>query len=270
MDFEQIIYSKQDRIALITLNRPDALNALTPKMVDEWVVALEDAKVDAEVGAVVVTGAGRAFCAGADVKGLAAGDDKSVASAKANLAEDRNFGRFGIQRIPRSLESLDKPYIAAINGAATGGGMDLATMADIRIASERARVGMTHLRMANLSADGGYYFLPRVVGVAKALELVLTAKIIDAQEMLHIGYVSQVVPHDQLMTVTMSLARKLSNGPEVAMQYAKRLVYKGLDSTLDVALEDVESAMLVCRTTEDALEGPRAWLEKREPRFKGK
>lgn len=267
MDLQQIVYTKQDRVALITLNRPQALNALTPRMIDEWVWAIEDAKADPQVRVLVVTGAGRAFCAGADVKGLAGGDDKAVAVTLTNPAEQRNFARLGIQRIPRSLESLDKPYIAAINGAGTGGGMDLATMADIRIASENARVGMTHLRIAALSADGGYFFLPRVVGIAKAMELVLTARLIDAQEMLRIGYVSQVVPALELMSVTMELARKLAHGPSVATQYAKRLLYKGLDSTLDVALEDVESAMLVCQASEDAAEGPRAWVEKREARF---
>lgn len=268
MDLKQITYAKKDRVALITLNRPEALNALTPRMIDEWVWAIEDARADPEVRVLVVTGAGRAFCAGADLKGLSGQQDKAVTSTGKNPSELRGFMRAGIQRIPRALESLDKPYIAAINGAGTGGGMDLATMADIRIASENARVAMTHLKVANLSADGGYYFLPRVVGIAKAMDLVLTARMIDAQEMLRIGYVSQVVSADELMPTVMDLAHKLAYGPAVATQYAKRLLIKGLDSTLDESLEEVEAAMLVAQASDDAAEGPRAWVEKRAPKFR--
>ncbi len=270
MDFEEIIYVKEGGIATITLNRPQTLNALAPSMINEWVMAIEDAKHDDEVKVLIVTGAGRAFCSGADVRGLDAGGDRTVSPVDVSVAERRNFARLGIQRIPRAVEEFEKPYIAAINGPAIGGGMDMASMCDIRIASDRARVGITHLRMGQLSADGGYYFLERIIGVAKTLELAWTARIIDAQEMLEIGYVSKVVPQDELMAATRELATQLANGPAVSIQLAKRLIYRGWESTVDMALEDAEVAMLICQSTEDAREGPRAFIEKREPRFKGR
>ena len=169
MQFSDIEYKKDGRIATITLNRPEVLNALSPTMIDEWVAAIESAKHDDDVRVLVVTGAGRGFCSGADVKALATTPDSL-------LIDRRDQMRKGIQRIPRALESFDKPYIASINGPATGAGFDAATMADIRIASDRARFAINHLRVARLSADGGYYFLTRILGVARTLELVMTSR----------------------------------------------------------------------------------------------
>jgi len=261
--FEEIIYTKEDGVGLVTLNRPHLLNAFSIKMQEEWVAAVEEAKYDDEVRVLVVTGAGRGFCSGADVKSLARREELPVGMR-------RNVERLTVQRLPRALESLDKPYIAAVNGPAVGGGFDVATMADIRIASDRALFSINHLRIALLSADGGYYFLTRVLGLPKTLELVLTRRLFDAQEALALGYVSKVVPHDELMSVTMNMARDLAKGAPVAMQTAKRLIYRCLDQTLDEHLEDMEAAMTIVRGTEDALEGPRAWAEKRVPNFKGR
>src|SRR5581483_8929569 len=134
--------------------------------------------------------------------------------------------------VPRAVALLDKPYIGAINGAAVGAGMDMASQCDIRIASEQARFGMSYARVGLVPGDGGCWYLPRIVGLPKALELIWTADVIDAQEALRIGYVSKVVPADRLMEETMALARRLADGPAVAIQLAKRLVYRGLDSTL--------------------------------------
>jgi enoyl-CoA hydratase/carnithine racemase len=168
------------------------------------------------------------------------------------------------------VATLDKPYIGAINGPAVGAGMDMASMCDIRIAADTARFSMAYVRMALIPGDGGCYFLPRIVGLAKALELIWTGEIVDAQEALRIGYVSEVVPADQLMDRVRQFALKLAKGPAVAMQLAKRLVYRSLETNMSHALELAESAMLVCQTTEDAREGPQAWVEKREPQFKGR
>jgi 2-(1,2-epoxy-1,2-dihydrophenyl)acetyl-CoA isomerase len=186
------------------------------------------------------------------------------------LVENRNFLRDSVQRIPRLLAQMDKPYIAAVNGPAVGAGMDMASLADIRFASQAARFGMTYVRMGIIPGDGGCWLLPRIVGMAKALELIWTGEIIDAEEALRIGYVSKVLPPDELMPYTLEFARKLARGPAVAIQLSKRLAYRGMFTDLDEALEAAQAAMLIAQMTEDAREGPRAFLEKREPQFKGR
>ncbi|GBD13535.1 Short-chain-enoyl-CoA hydratase [bacterium HR24] len=268
MQFEQVIYEKhEDGVAVITLNRPERLNAFTRQMLDEWYAALQDAHLDPDVRAIVVTGAGRAFCTGADVGSGAA---SALMDRARTLVENRNFLRDSVQRIPRLLAQMDKPYIAAVNGPAVGAGMDMASLADIRFASQTARFGMTYVRMGIIPGDGGCWLLPRIVGMAKALELIWTGEIIDAEEALRIGYVSKVLPPDELMPYTLEFARKLARGPAVAIQLSKRLAYRGMFTDLDEALEAAQAAMLIAQMTEDAREGPRAFLEKREPQFKGR
>ena len=267
MQPEQVIYEKADGIATITLNRPERMNAFTRQMLDEWYAALQDAHLDPEVRAVILTGSGRGFCTGADVGAGAAG---ALMQRERSLAENRNFLRDSVQRIPRLVAQMDKPYIAAVNGAAVGAGMDMASMCDIRVASENARFGMTYVRMGLVPGDGGCYYLPRIVGVAKALELIWTGEIIDAQEALRIGYVSAVVPQEELMPYTREFAMRLARGPAVAIQLAKRLVYRGLRTSAEEALEAAQQAILITQSTEDAREGPRAFVEKREPQFKGR
>lgn len=268
MDFEQILYNKSDGIATITLNRPERLNAVTRQMLAEWASALADARDDDDMRVVVVTGAGRGFCSGMDVREAQA--DRPLWDPQASLAQRRHFLRDTVHQVPRTLTSLDKPYIGAINGPAAGAGMDMASMCDIRIAADTARFSMAYVRMGLIPGDGGCYFLPRIVGLAKALELIWTGEIIDAQEALRIGYVSQVVPADQLMDRVRQFALRLAKGPAVAIQLAKRLAYHSLETNMSDALELAESAQLVCQATEDAREGPRAWVEKREPQFKGR
>jgi 2-(1,2-epoxy-1,2-dihydrophenyl)acetyl-CoA isomerase len=267
MDFEQIIYDKSEGVATITLNRPERMNAFTPKMLDEWYAALLDSHTDPEVRAVIVTGAGRGFCSGADVTG---GPLQGLMDRNRTPVENRNFLRDSVQRIPRLAALLEKPYIAAVNGAAVGAGMDMASMCDVRFAAEGARFGMTYVRMGIIPGDGGAYYLPRIVGTARALDLIWTGRLLDAQEALAMGYVSAVTPADGLMAHTRDYALKLARGPAVAIQQAKRLVYRSLDADVDAALDLAQQAMFICQSTEDAREGPRAFAEKREPQFKGR
>jgi 2-(1,2-epoxy-1,2-dihydrophenyl)acetyl-CoA isomerase len=262
MAYKEIIYTVEDYIATITLNRPESLNAFSDTMLSEWADAIESAKPDPKVRAVVVTGAGRGFCSGMDVRGAAG------RGALPPIYARRNYMRLGVHKIPRALESLDKPYIAAINGPAAGAGMDMASMADIRVMSDQARVGMTYVRMGIPPGDAGCYFLPRIVGIAKALELIWSGRMIDAQEALRIGYVSQVFPHDQLMAKTREFCRQFTQAP-VATQYAKRLLWRGIDMFRNINLEMAEMAMLINSTSPDTAEGPRAWVEKREPQWSG-
>ena len=267
MSYEQIIYTQADGIGTITLNRPQVLNAFTPIMIDEWVQAIEAAKLDPEVRVVVVTGAGRGFCSGADVRSFR---DREHTDGNP-VVDGRYWLQHSVHRVPLALRTLDKPYIAAVNGPAAGAGMDMASMADLRIASETARFTMSYVNVGIVPGDGGCYYLPRIIGVARALDLIWTGRTMDAQEALQIGYVSQVVPHDQLIDTVLTYAKKLAKGPQVAIELAKRLVYEGLETNnLFKELRSAEHAMLIARTTEDAIEGPRAWAEKRPPQFKGR
>lgn len=258
MKYKDIIYAVEDHIATITLNRPETLNAFTETMINEWVDAIEAAKVDSKVRVLVVTGAGRGFCSGMNVRGAATGGEVLLPYAR------RNYMRLGVHKVPRALESLDKPYIASINGPAAGAGMDMASMADIRIMSDSARVGMTYVRMGILPGDAGCYFLPRIVGIAKALELIWSGRMINAEEALQIGYVTKVVPHNQLPVATKEFCRQFTQAP-VATQFAKRLVWRGIDLSRNINLEMAEMAMVINSTSPDTKEGPSAWVEKREP-----
>jgi enoyl-CoA hydratase/carnithine racemase len=267
VSYEQIIYTKDDGIAIITLNRPQVLNAFTPLMIDEWVQAIEAAKLDPEVRVVIVTGAGRGFCSGADVRSFREREHTDGHP----VVDGRYWLQHSVHRVPLALRTLDKPYIAAINGPAAGAGMDMASMADIRIGSETVRFTMSYVNMGIVPGDGGCYYLPRIIGVARALDLIWTGRTMDAQEALQIGYVSQVVPAEQLMDTVVTYAKKIAKGPQVAIELAKRLVYEGLETNnLFKELRSAEHAMLIARATEDAIEGPRAWADKRPPQFRGR
>jgi 2-(1,2-epoxy-1,2-dihydrophenyl)acetyl-CoA isomerase len=267
MDFEAITYEKHEGIATITLNRPERMNAFNDTMISEWAAALDDARLDGSIRAVVVTGAGRGFCAGADLRSGSGVAEVAASEAPVSAADQRNWLRDGVQAVPRAVALLDKPYIGAINGAAVGAGMDMASQCDIRIASENARFGMTYARVGLIPGDGGCWLLPRIVGLPKALELIWTTDVIDAQEALRIGYVNTVVPADKLMEEATALARRIVEGPAVAIQLSKRLVYRGLDSTFLESLEQAAHAMAIAQSTEDAREGPRAFTESRTPKF---
>ena len=264
-DFEYIIYTREDGIATITLNHPQTLNAINPKMTEEWIAAINDAKYDNDVKVLVVTGTGRGFCSGLNPRFL-------DARAKGDQPIWPGLNKFIVSEmgIPRTLSTFYKPYIGAINGPAAGAGMDMANLCDIRIASEKAKFAMSYVRMALTPADGGVKLLPQIVGVDKACELIWTGRSIDAEEALRLGYVSKVVPHEQLMSATKELAQQLAKGPPLAIQISKRLIYQCLTTTLDRALDLAESAMLIVRNTEDAKEGIRSWVDKREPKFTGR
>ncbi len=267
-DAQEVLYSVEDRIATITLNRPERMNSFSGGLVSGWAEGIRRATEDDGVRVVVVTGNGRAFCAGADLK--ASAEDDPILQQARTPGERRNSLRFSVHRVPQALEYLDKPYIAAVNGAAVGAGMDMASMADIRVASDQARFGMSYVNVGLVPGDGGAWLLQRIVGTPKALELIWSGDLFDADEALKIGYVNRVVPHDELLDETYALARKLADGPPVAMQLAKRLVYRAQNQNFMEGLEAAQAAMTIVQSTEDAREGPRAFVEKRKPKFQGR
>lgn len=259
---EHITVEVTDRVGTITLNRPDKLNAFAGRMRDDVLVAVERLAGDPAVRVLVLTGAGRAFCAGADIgymRDLLADNDTESMAA---LVES---GR----RIVTRIRATPKPVIASINGPAAGGGANLALACDIRIASDRASVGQTFNRIGLHPDWGGTYFLPRLVGQSKALELIFTGDMVDAPEALRIGLFNRVVPHDELAATTRELAMQLAAKPPRALALAKRAVYLSLDGTLDEVLDRELAHQLECAMSDDTREGLRAFLEKREPRFRG-
>lgn len=267
MTYTAILYDIDEGVATITLNKPERLNAFDDEMLAEWADALQEADHDRNVRVIVITGAGRGFCSGMNVAQEAAGS--GVLRSEATVAERRHSLRDRVHPIPRALIQLEKPYIAAVNGAAAGAGMDMASMADIRYCSSNARFGMTYVRMGLIPGDGGTYTLPRLVGMSKALELMWTGRLITADEALQAGYVSAVFEPDDLMPKTLELARQIARGPATAIQLTKKLAYRSQNIPFDEHLDMAQMAMFIAQTTEDAKEGPRAFVEKREPQFKG-
>jgi len=263
MECENVLLDKQDNVALITLNRPEKLNAFGGRMRQEIAEVVQDVCNDPAVRVIVITGAGKAFCVGGDVNEFVSG--KSMALGQAGPAE-----RPAMSKIVLALNSVEKPVIAAVNGVAAGGGANLALACDIRIASEKARFGQVFTRRGLHPDWGGIYLLPRLVGYAKAAELIFSGEVIDAREALRIGMVNRVVPHEDLMAVTGELAGRMARNAPIPLAFAKRGLQSFFRWDLPTALDYEAHVLGITMKSEDAAEGFNAFLEKREPRFKGR
>ena len=260
---ETIRYEVADRVATITLNRPERMNAFTWEMTDAWAQALAEAQKDDTVHVVIVTGAGKAFCSGGDIQGMGERKDRTPLERKSELVAH-------VHRIPLTLEAMDKPVIAAVNGAATGAGMDLALQCDLRYAAQSARLGETYVRVGLVPGAGGTWFLPRLAGTAKALELFWTGELISAEEAERIGIVNKVLPDDQLMPHVREVAAKIAKGPPLSIRFIKRAVYQGTRIDLRTSLDLISSHYAVVSSSADHREAVAAYLEKRKPSFTGK
>ncbi len=260
---EHILYEVKDRIATITLNRPDRMNAFTWDMLDTWAEALARAQADDTVAVVIITGAGKAFCSGGDVKNMGERGERTPLDRKNDLAEH-------VHRVPLALERIDKPVIAAVNGAAMGAGMDLALQCDLRYAAQSARFGETYVRVGLVPGAGGTWFLPRLVGTAKALELFWTGEIFDAAEAERLGIVNKVVPDDELIPHVRAVGAKIADGPPLSIRFIKRAVYQGTRIDLRTSLDLISSHYAVVSSSADHREAVEAYLEKRKPMFTGK
>jgi enoyl-CoA hydratase/carnithine racemase len=262
--YKCLLYETKNGIATLTLNRPDRLNALGDTLREDLQDAVTRAGDDADVRVIVVTGAGKGFCAGGDVKAM---NESKAKGADRPLIEKVAPGR---DRTVLALRDAPKPVIAAVNGAAAGAGMNLALACDIRLASTAAKFSQAFVKRGLHPDWGGTYFLPRVVGLAKAAELIWTGEIIDAQEALRLGLVSAVHPPEELLPAAYTLAGKIAAGPPIAIRLAKRSLYHNLECDLRQALEFETFAQNICYETEDAREGIRAFVEKRPPTFGGR
>lgn len=258
-------FTASDGIGTILLNRPERKNAFTLEMIDEWAGLLQAARTDPDVRVVVLTGAGDSFCSGVDLGTVTdrARDETGPLDRKTVLT-DR------IHRIAYALEDLDKPVIAAVNGPAVGAGMDMALMCDLRVASRSARFSEGYIKVGLVPGDGGCYYLPRLVGTAKALELMWTGDFIGAEEAHRLNIVNRVYDDEGFADSWQAFARRIAAQPPVNVRMIKRATYQSARSDLRTALDLISSHMAVVQTTADSHEAMTAFREKRRPVFEGR
>jgi enoyl-CoA hydratase len=257
MKYEAIIYEKEGGIRIITLNRPDRLNAINFQLALDLTRLLDEIDDDEEARVVVLTGAGRGFCAGADIKEMADPNAK-------RLPVGMRYTFFN------KLEDLGKPVIAAINGPCNGGGLEIALCCDFRIASEAANFGLGEVKLGVIPAGGGTARLPRLIGPARAKEFLYFGNRIDAQQAYQIGLVNKVVSPEELMTEAKNWAAELAERPPLSLKMLKYCANLGMQMDLLSAIDYEAKCAAILRNTEDAIEGVKAFVEKRKPVFKGK
>jgi len=266
MEFRQILYAKESRIATITLNRPEKLNAYSEVMVHEIIAALSDARDDHDIRAVIITGTGRGFCSGGDISP----DFQYPARSHGHRMESILEMRENMHQLVTLLRRFDKPTIAAINGAAVAGGLALALCCDFRLAAESARLGDTSLKFALIPDEGGAYLFPQYMGLQNALKMSFYSEVYPARQAKELGLVTEVLPDAELMNTAREWAGRLAECAPIAIRVTKRMMYKQQTMELENALEDAALGTMVVNYCEDVKEGIAAFHEKRKPDFKGR
>ena len=259
--YKTLILSKEEGVCTITLNRPEVMNAFNRELTKEFIAAVDEVTEDEFTRVLVITGAGRGFCAGGDLKDLPVNPD-DIGELKKNLDEWHD--------VLLKLRKLKKPVIASVNGVAVGAGCDLALICDIRIASENAKFGEVYAKIGGVPDSGGTYFLPRLIGIPKAFEMLCLGDMIGAKDAEKIGLVNRVVPPDQLTSVTNEMALRLAKAAPLSMGMIKEAIYRNLDQSIEAALAHETYMTSLCMQTDDAKEGVVAFHEKRAPNFKGR
>ncbi|KPA18906.1 enoyl-CoA hydratase [Candidatus Magnetomorum sp. HK-1] len=258
-NYEDIRLDVTNNIAVLTLNRPDIRNAFTQQqIINDICQALDEINVEPDIHVLIITGADPSFSAGGNIKDMAVRSGMFSGTPEQIKDNYKNF----IQKIPLAFHRLDVPTIAAVNGPAIGAGCDLALMCDMRVASKRAKFAESFINVGLIPGDGGAYFLQRIVGLPKALELTMTGDIVDANEALNLGMVNRVVPHEKLMEETMTLAQKLADKPKSALRMSKRLIYMAQDMSLEQVLEQSATYQALCHQTDEHKDAVKGFLEK--------
>lgn len=257
MSSDKVIFKKQENIAILSINRPEALNALNTDVLEALDLAIDKVEKDEDIHVIVLTGEGKAFVAGADI-----GEMKDLDPVKAREFADKGLNLF------RKIELMEKPVIAAVNGFALGGGCELSMCCDIRIASDKAKFGQPEVGLGITPGFGGTQRLSRLVGIGRAKELIFTTDIIKAEEAYRIGLVNKVVPGEELMDATIEMAKNIASKGQLAVRYAKDAINKGSEVDLDTAMSIEKDLFALCFASEDQKEGMAAFLEKRKPNYK--
>ncbi len=256
MEKQDLILTREDNIAILTLNRPEKYNAFTRDMITDWHRILSDSEEDPSVKVIVLTGAGKAFCAGGDI-----GAQKERAENDSLERKDWLFRH--VHKIAMIMARIDKPTIAAINGTARGAGLDMALMCDLRVMARSATVAESYINVGLISGDGGTYYLPRLIGMPRALELFWTGRAVTAEEAERIGMVNRVVPDDQLLPASHELARQIAAQPFEAVRAYKRAAYQGMEMSLTAHLDMLSSHMSILRDTPDHRAKVAAFLQRK-------
>lgn len=257
-----VLLEKKDNIATLTLNQPDNRNALSLALLDAFEAAVNELKKDKDARVLVLTGSGKAFSSGGDVKEM---------SQQAQMTmNERREQIMGIYRKGLCFLDLQIPVIAAINGHAAGAGCTLALACDMRVMNEEAKLGLGFVKIGLHPGMGSCYFLPRIVGMAKAYELLFTGDMLHAKEAEVLGIVNKAVPSEKLQEETLAFAKKIADGPPIAIRMAKKAIQQSLDATLESILDYEAFAQAIISQTEDVMEGIMSFIEKRPPKFKGK
>lgn len=265
MKMEYVLLDKKDGIGTITLNRPERYNAFAGGMREEILEAVQEVSSDPDVRVIVITGNGKAFCAGGDVNEFVSGNSRALSAADIATSD-----RLTMCKAVLAINAVEKPVIAAVNGVAAGGGCNLALSCDIRIASEKAKLGQVFTRRGAFPDWGGIYFLPRLVGYAKAAELLFSGEIIDAREAFKIGMVNKIIPHDKLMEETFIMAERIVKNAPIPIAFIKRGLQNFYNMDLSQAVDYEAYVLGITMKSEDFMEGFNAFLEKREPTFTGR